>query len=145
METQGVQIAFEQIGKGFMALAEAFEDDENQESIPAAKLGGKRRGRPKKLAKAASEDEDLEIDEEEDADEELEEEDADEEDLEEDEEEDADETVTPLELKNLKAALTKYAKKNGKPKAVKILTKFAKTSKDVKRKDFAKLLKLLKV
>lgn len=53
--------------------------------------------------------------------------------------------LTPKELGQLKAALNSFAAKNNRAKAIGILTKFAKTSQDVKPSDLPKLLKALKV
>lgn len=53
--------------------------------------------------------------------------------------------VSPKQLAQLKKALNTYAFKNGRPKAVKILHKYAKVSQDVKASDFPKIMKELKV
>lgn len=130
--------ALKKVAEGITEFADSLEEEEKS-VISAGKLKGK---------KKSVEPEDLELEEDDD---ESEEEDSEEEDTEEEEDEseneedDEDETVTDLELKNLKAALKAYSTKNGRAKAVKLLNKFGKSSQDVKRKDFAKLLKLLKV
>lgn len=157
---ESAKAAIKKIQAGFTALSDALggEDEEEKDVISPSKLRGSK-GKGKK-AKAVEEDDsdeteeddsDLEIDEDADAEEDSDEEDSEDDEESDDEEDDSedegdeDETVNELELKNLKKALKAYSAKNGKPKAVKILNKFAKASQDVKRKDFAKLLKLLKV
>lgn len=109
----------------------------------------KKRGRK---AKAAAEpEEDLEETSVEDLDEEIEEEieEDEEEETEEDEteevEEDDDKKIDAKQLAQLKKALNSYSAKHGKPKAVKILHKYAKVSQDVKADDFSKVLKALKI
>lgn len=71
-------------------------------------------------------------------------------DMDEDEDEETEDDEEPAkidakQLAQLKKALNSYSAKNGKPKAVKILHKFAKVSQDVKAEDFAKIMKALKV
>lgn len=69
-------------------------------------------------------------------------------DMDEDEETEDDEEPAKIDTKQLaqlKKALNSYSAKNGKPKAVKILHKFAKVSQDVKAEDFAKIMEDLKV
>lgn len=91
------------------------------------------------------EDETEEVDETED--EELDEDESEDEDADEDEESEDEEDgkIDPKQLMQLKKALNSYSSKHGKPKAVKILHKFAKVSQDVKAKDFSKILKALKI
>ncbi len=109
----------------------------------------KRTRRTKAEIEAANaEAEEDEIDEE--ANEEIDEEESEEdeiEDGEEDEEESEEEesdTIGESDLKKLKAALKSFSDKNGKAKAVKTLMKYAKTSAEVTKDDFPKLMKLLK-
>lgn len=53
--------------------------------------------------------------------------------------------VSPKQLAQLKKALNTYHVKNGRPKTIKILHKYAKVSHDVKASDFPKIMKELKV
>lgn len=96
---------------------------------------------PEELDETTVEDlDEEELDEEttvEDLDEEIEEE--------EPEEEDDDKKIDAKQLAQLKKALNSYSAKHGKPKAVKILHKYAKVSQDVKADDFSKVLKALKI
>lgn len=71
--------------------------------------------------------------------------DMDEDDGEETEDDEEPAKIDDKQLAQLKKALNSYSAKNGKPKAVKILHKFAKVSQDVKAEDFAKIMKALKV
>jgi hypothetical protein len=88
----------------------------------------------------------LEESSEEESSEESSEEESSEEDFEEDlEEEIEDGLISEDNLKKLKGALNAYSAKNGKPAAIKVLHKFAKTSTEVKEADFAKIMKTLKV
>lgn len=111
-----------------------------------------KKGRGKK-AKAEEPEETVEMDEEtsvEDLEDDAEEtsEDDDTEEMDEDVEDIEDDEPTKIDTKQLaqlKKALNSYSAKNGKPKAVKILHKFAKVSQDVKAEDFAKIMKALKV
>lgn len=90
--------------------------------------------------------EDLEDEEpQEDADEADDMEEVEDEDTEEMEDDEEPAKIDTKQLAQLKKALNSYSAKNGKPKAVKILHKFAKVSQDVKADDFAKIMKALKV
>lgn len=53
--------------------------------------------------------------------------------------------ISEENLKKLKGALNKYSASKGKPEAIKVLHKFAKTSTEVKEADFTKIMKALKV
>lgn len=78
--------------------------------------------------------------------EELEEETEEEDEAEEETEDDEEPVkIDAKQLAQLKKALNSYSAKNGKPKAVKILHKYAKVSQDVKADDFGKIMKALKV
>mgnify|MGYP007057186946 CR=1 FL=1 len=68
-----------------------------------------------------------------------------EDDEEEIEEDDEPAKVSPKQLAELKKALNTYAGKKGRPKAVKILHKYAKVSHDVKASDFPKIMEELKI
>lgn len=121
---------------------------------PAAEETTPKKGRGKKAK--AEEQVEMDLDEEtsvedlddEDTSEEIEEDDAEEIEDEESEEIEEDEEPAKIDQKQLaqlKKALNSYSAKNGKPKAVKILHKYAKVSQDVKADDFAKIMKALKV
>ncbi len=142
MDKEKIANGLLRISEGFEILAKEFESEEKDVIRPAKiKGGGKKKEDPEES------DDDLEIDLEDDgeAEEVEEDEEIEEDDESEAEESDEDERVDDEELPKLKQALNKYGKKHGTKAAVAILTKFAKTSPDVLKKDFAKLMKALKV
>lgn len=107
----------------------------------------------RKTKPKVEEEEDVDLDETDDSSVEDLEEETDDEDIDLDEDaddeeettEDEDEKIDAKQLAQLKKALNGYSAKHGKPKAVKILHKYAKVSQDVKTEDFSKIMKALKV